>query len=315
MRLLELSSNCLFLWVCYWRLLLAATQQLFSQMMTMDSQPGSAPPTDTSENFNGGPQLTVATAIANLTQTKDAGDRYYAAWWLGRFRVQEPAAISALLVALENESDRNAEGGFPLRRNAARALGKLGDRRVVPALIACLESPDYYLREAAVQALESLAATDGLGPMTALLAGGLEAAVEIPGKPHLAQPYNAILEALGSLGNAQSVAVIEPFLAHTVPQVKNAAARALYQLTGDPNHAEVLVSSLSNPDLQLRRSILLDLGEIGYVPAAAAIARTPAENSIKLISLKGLLEAQVKAAEIHLSDCACEVMALMDSLL
>ncbi len=278
--------------------------------MIMDTQPNG-----TAEDLSGAPHLTVETAIANLTQTEDAGDRYYAAWWLGRFQVREPAAVSALLAALEDESDRNEEGGFPLRRNAARALGKLGDRRVVPALVDCLECSDYYLREAAVQALELLAATDSVGPITALLSGGLEAAVEVSGKPHLAQPYNAILEALGSLGNAQSVEVIEPFLAHSVAQVKNAAARALYQLTGKPDYAEVLVSALAHPDLQLRRSILLDLGEIGYLPAAGAIARTPAENSIKLISLKGLLENQIKTAETHLSDSACEVMALMDALL
>ncbi len=269
----------------------------------------------TAADLSGAPHLTVATAIANLTQTEDAGDRYYAAWWLGRFRVQDPAAVSALLAALEDESDRNAEGGFPLRRNAARALGKLGDMRAVPVLISCLECPDYYLREAAVQALESLAAGNSVGPITALLSGGLEAAVEVPGKPHLAQPYNAILEALGSLGDSQSVKVIEPFLEHTVPQVKNAAARALYQLTGNPDYAEVLVRSLTHPDLQLRRSILLDLGEIGYLPAAGAIARTPAENSIKLISLKGLLEQQIKTSGTHLSDSACEVMVLMDALL
>ena len=71
-------------------------------------------------------QLTVSTAIANLKQQEDLGARYYAAWWLGRFRVKEPEAIDALLMALEDENDRAPDGGYPLRRNAARALGKLG---------------------------------------------------------------------------------------------------------------------------------------------------------------------------------------------
>ncbi len=64
---------------------------------------------------SGAPQLTVSQAIANLKQTADPGDRYYAAWWLGRFRVKEPAAVSALLDALQDESDRAPDGGFPLR--------------------------------------------------------------------------------------------------------------------------------------------------------------------------------------------------------
>ncbi len=279
---------------------------------------------------NGAPQLTAAQAIANLTQTQDAGDRYYAAWWLGRFEVKEPEAIAALLVALSDQDNRSEDGGFPLRRNAARALGKLGDLSVVPDLITCLGCADYYVREAAAQSLASLRAQAGVEPLLTLLEGGLEAAVEVPGKPHLVQPYNAILEALGQLGEGSSEptrlrATIEPFLAHPVPQVKNAAARAMYQLTGNSQYVQVLIETLSCDDLQLRRSALLDLGEIGYLPAAEAIAHTLAENSIKLISLKGLLEKEIRISRHGVSDysvldhsvseTACQVMALMDSLL
>lgn len=273
----------------------------------------------------GAPQLTVAQAIANLIQTQDAGDRYYAAWWLGRFEVKDPEAISALLMALGDDRDRSEDGGFPLRRNAARALGKLGDLSVVPDLIACLNCADYYVREAAAQSLASLRAQAGLEPLLALLEGGLEAAVEVPGKPHLVQPYNAILEALGQLGEGSShpsrlTNAIEPFLAHTVPQVKNAAARAMYQLTGNDRYIQVLIETLGCDDLQLRRSALLDLGEIGYLPAAAAIAHTLAENSIKLIALKGLLEKEIRSLGQDVSDNgvsknACQVMTLMDALL
>jgi phycocyanobilin lyase alpha subunit len=49
--------------------------------------------------------LTVEQAIANLKH-EDLSLRYYAAWWLGRFRVSEPAAIEALIVALEDEDYR-----------------------------------------------------------------------------------------------------------------------------------------------------------------------------------------------------------------
>ncbi len=263
---------------------------------------------------SGAPQLTVSQAIANLKQTADPGDRYYAAWWLGRFRVKEPAAVSALLDALQDESDRAPDGGFPLRRNAARALGKLDDSTVVPALIECLDCADYYVREAAAQSLEALDAKESVDPLLRLIDGGVEAAVEVPGKPHLVQPYNAVLEALGSLGAQDLTDVIEPFLTHAVPQVKNAAARAMYQLTGKGEYAQVLIDTLNCDDLQLRRSALLDLGEVGYLPAGEAIAQTLAENSIKLIALKGLLEKQIRTAD-GLTDDACKVMAFMDSLL
>lgn len=263
----------------------------------------------------GAPQLTVEQAIANLKQTEDKGDRYYAAWWLGRFQVDDPEAVSALLVAIEDESDRDTDGGYPLRRNAARALGKLGNPSAIPALIDCLDCDDYYVREAAAQSLASLDAKVGIDSLVELLEGGVEAAVEVRGKPHLVQPYNAILEALGDLGDRKTISVIEPFLEHSVSQVKNAAARAMYQLTGKGQYTQPLLDTLSCDDLQLRRSALLDLGEIGYLPAASAIASTLAENSIKLISMKGLLEKQINRSGQLLSDETREVMALMDSLL
>jgi len=127
--------------------------------------------------------LTKEEAIANLQQTDDPSLRYYAAWWLGRFRVDEPVVIQALEAALEDTDSRSPDGGYPLRRNAARALGKLGNRSVVPALIRCLHSADYYVREAAAQALLELWDDRCAPDLLNLLAGGLEAAVQVPGKP------------------------------------------------------------------------------------------------------------------------------------
>ena len=267
------------------------------------------------ENEQGAPHLTVPRALANLKQTEDKGDRYYAAWWLGRFNVREPAAITALLEALTDEANRDTDGGFPLRRNAARALGKLGDPKVVPALIECLTCADYYVREAAAQSLESLGAKESIDALVGLLNGSVEAAVQVPGKPHLVQPYNAVIEALGSLGDRATLPIIEPFLSHDVPQVKNAAARAMYQLTDEGHYTQPIVDTLSCDDLQMRRSALLDLGEIGYFPAAEAIAHTLAENSIKLIALKGTLEKQIRHSDKLVSTETCKVMTLMDSLL
>ncbi|MGB3309254.1 MAG: HEAT repeat domain-containing protein [Nodosilinea sp.] len=280
--------------------------------MRQDSQP----PTK-AEGAEGAP-LTAEQAIANLRQTADTGLRYYAAWWLGRFRVAEPAAIESLVVALGDESDRAPDGGYPLRRNAARALGKLGDRTVVPALIQCLQCDDYYVRESAAQALESLGDPEAIPALRALLSGGVAAAVAVPGKPHLVQPYNAVIEALGSLGATDAVEDITPFLEHEVAQVQNAATRALYQLTGDAAYCDRLVERLQEPNLQLRRSAMMDLGAIGYLPAAEAIAATLAENSLKLIALQGVLESHLRQSGFpanKLSTEARQVLILMDDLL
>lgn len=262
--------------------------------------------------------LTKEEAIANLQQTADPSLRYYAAWWLGRFRVNEPTVITALEAALTDTSDRSPDGGYPLRRNAARALGKLGEIAVVPALIRCLDCEDYYVREAAAQALLELGDERCAPALLALLEGGLAAAVQVAGKPHLTQPYAAIIEALGMLGITQAVPHIQPFLNHDFATVQNAAARALYQLTGDAQYADRLITTLQGKSLQLRRSALMDLGAIGYLPAAEAIASALTENSLKLIAMKGLIDNHLTAPEDAppaLTERSIAVMHLMDGLL
>ncbi|MBA3923442.1 MAG: HEAT repeat domain-containing protein [Nostocaceae cyanobacterium] len=258
--------------------------------------------------------LTVEQAIANLHH-QDKGLRYYAAWWLGRFRVRIPEAVTVLIEALEDEADRTSDDGYPLRRNAARALGKLGDTRAVPGLIACLDCSDYYVREAAAQSLGMLGDTTSIPGLMKLLAGGCADAIPIPGLPHLAQPYDAAIEALGALDAREAVSLIQPFLEHPMELLQYAACRSMYQITQNPIYGDRLIQALKNEKLQLRRAALADLGAIGYIKAADAIALTLAENSLKLISLKGLLESEVKQTGDTLSADAIRVMDLMDNLL
>ncbi|MHC5595565.1 MAG: HEAT repeat domain-containing protein [Nostoc sp.] len=266
-------------------------------------------------DFANGESLTVEQAIANL-ESADLGLRFYAAWWLGRFRIAEAAAVTGLIKALEDEADRTPEGGYPLRRNAARALGKLGDRQAVSPLIACLHCSDFYVREAAAQSLEMLGDPVCIPTLVKLLQVGLQGEGLVSKQPDLSQPYDAILEALGTLRATEFTPLVKPFLEHPIELVQYAAARAMYQLTQEPVYGERLVKALAGEKLQLRRAVLADLGAIGYLPAADAIAQTLAENSLKLISLKGLLEHQVNhTATSTLSVGAIKVMNLMDSLL
>ncbi|MDZ8227446.1 HEAT repeat domain-containing protein [Nostoc sp. ChiVER01] len=267
----------------------------------------------TVDNADSG-SLTVEQALANL-ESADLGLRFYAAWWLGRFRINEPAAVTALIKALEDEADRTPEGGYPLRRNAARALGKLGDRQAVSPLIKCLDCSDFYVREAAVQSLEMLGDPVCIPALIKLLAVGLQGE-QLISRPDLSQPYDAILEALGTLRATEFAPLVKAFLEHPIELVQYSAARAMYQLTQEPLYGERLVQALVGEKLQLRRAVLADLGAIGYLPAADAIAQTLAENSLKLISLKGLLEHQVNhITPSTFSEGAIKVMNLMDSLL
>ncbi|MFN5854529.1 MAG: HEAT repeat domain-containing protein [Pseudanabaenaceae cyanobacterium] len=261
-----------------------------------------------------GEQLTVEQAITNL-HSEDTGLRFYAAWWLGRFRINTPEAVDGLIAALEDEDDRTEAGGYPLRRNASRALGKLGDRRAVPPLIECLHCSDYYVREAAAQSLEMLGDLSCVPTLLERLQ--IPEASSLPSGQPLTEPYDAILEALGTLGAKDAIPAVAKFVNHPVGRVQCSAWRAMYQLTGDTSYGDKLINALSHKDLQLRRTVLGDLGAIGYLAAAQPIAKTLAENSLKLISLKGLLEKQVHNhdGDSYLSAGAREVMAVMDDLL
>lgn len=267
-------------------------------------------------NANAPRELTPAIAIADLQQTEDTSKRYYAAWWIGNQGVTDVAARQALIEALTDDTDRSPDGGYPLRRNAAKALGKLGDLQAVKPLIACLACDDYYVRESAAQALEVLGDERAIAPLVGLLAGGVAAAIAVPGKPHLVQPYNSILEALGTLGATAAIAEIEPFCQHDTARITYSAHRAMYQLTGEDRYAEFLVRALTGTELQLRRSALIDIGAIGYYPAVHSVAQTLAENSLKLIALKGILERTiVDHADPPLSPETLTTLQLMDDLL
>ncbi|MEH2073481.1 MAG: HEAT repeat domain-containing protein [Nostoc sp.] len=280
----------------------------------MNSSPQKFEDLSATGDVDGG-SLTVEQAIANL-ESADLGLRFYAAWWLGRFRISEPGAVTGLIKALEDEADRTPEGGYPLRRNAARALGKLSDRQAVSPLITCLDCSDFYVREAAAQSLEMLGDPVCIPALIKLLVVGLQGEQLGSQQPDVSQPYEAILEALGTLRATEVIPLVKPFLEHPIELVQYAAARAMYQLTQEPAYGERLVKALAGERLQLRRAVLADLGAIGYLPAADAIAQTLAENSLKLISLKGLLEHQVnQTTPSTLSDGAIKVINLMDSLL
>jgi phycocyanobilin lyase alpha subunit len=258
---------------------------------------------------------TPETAIANL-RSPDLSQRYYAAWWLGKMRVRE--AIEPLLVALTDEEDRTELGGYPLRRNAARALGKLGDVTALPHLQQALNCEDFYVREACAQAIGEIAQASGhnLRPAQATI----PALLHFLNSPDN-QPYEAILETLGQLQAVSAQPVIEAFLDHSLPRIRMAAARALYSITHNPHYAELLVAQLHNPDVNLRRSALNDLGHIGYLPAVKAIAECAVENSFKLLALKNILghhlpaDGMICEVDTELCQTLQEIMLHMDDLL
>lgn len=183
-------------------------------------------------------------ALQRLRQTDDQSLQYYAAWWLGRMRSRHPDTVPLLRSALRQRQPRDPGAGVEhnaVARNAARALGKLGDGGAVPDLLAALEDDDDGLREAAARALGELGALEAVEPICARLASGLAGAgAPMTNSPKLQEPCEALIEALGAIGVADPavVGVIEPFSGHDRPLVRSAAARALLQLTTEVRWGE-----------------------------------------------------------------------------
>ncbi|MEI7952927.1 MAG: HEAT repeat domain-containing protein [Synechococcaceae cyanobacterium ELA182] len=272
---------------------------------------------DTGSTAAGEP-ITEDEALQRLRQSEDQSQQYYAAWWLGRNRSRHPEALPLLLAALRLRRPRDPGAGVEdnaVARNAARALGKLGDPSAIPELLACLDDDDDGLREAAARALGELGAAAAVPLLMQRLASGPQVAgAPRHDSPRLQEPCEALLEALGEIGVAEPevLAVITPFSDHERPLIRSAACRALLQLTGETRWADPLLQLLEHPQLQVRRAALMDLGAVGWRPALEPICRTLAENSLKLIALRGLVEQ----GEQHAASIKAEVvLSAMDSLL
>jgi HEAT repeat protein len=229
------------------------------------------------------PILDPASAIAAL-----AGDdnqiRYYAAWWLGKNQVQE--ACTALCEALQDELYRTEQGGYPLRRQAARALSQLRNPLALPALLEALSTSDIRLREAVVQALAAIGDKSVVPTLLQLLQSSHE------------QPYEVLIEALGAFRASEACLLIEPFLHHRSERVQCAAARYFYLITEEPQYIERIVQNLSHENMYLRWAAAFDLGAIGHLQAAQAIMEAKLANSLKLLNLKRILEAVMEDKEI-----------------
>jgi phycocyanobilin lyase alpha subunit len=264
-----------------------------------------------------GEPITEQEAIERLRQSDDPSQQYYGAWWLGRNRSRHPEAVPLLRLALRQRRPRDAGAGVEenaVARNAARALGKLAPaaEAAIPDLLEALADADAGLREAVARALGELRAPQAVPALCARLAGGpAVAGAALPGSPRLREPCEALLEALGEIGIAtpEVLALVEPFTDHERPLIRSAAARTMLQLSGERRWGEALLALLDHGQLQVRRAALMDLGAVGWRPAVAAISRTLAENSLKLIALRGLVENGSGEPGTE------ELLACMDALL
>ena len=254
--------------------------------------------------------LTAETQIRNL-RTGDGGERYYAAWWLGRMRIQ--AGVTALIEALTYDQDRTVQGGYPVRRNAARALGKLQDPQAIQPLLTIFDCGDNHLLGIVAQSLGEIAAQHRahIPEVSTRLLNWLQQQ-DPTTAPAIA--LEGVIETLGSLQVETAQPLIRLYLDHESIRVQCSAARALYLLTRNTDHIQSLLTVLDHQVLTLRRGAVMDLGATGYLPGADAIAAAAVEANIKLIALKAMMDRHL-SVDARPTPEVRSVLTLIDELL
>jgi HEAT repeat protein len=169
---------------------------------------------------------------------KDENVRKQAAYALGK--IGDAQAVEPLSAALEDNDAR-------VRRGAAEALRKIGDAQAVEPLIAALKDNDARVRKNAAEALGELGGAQAVEPLIAAL------------KDKDANVRWQVAYALGEIGGAQAVEPLIAALKDKVGSVRWRAAEALGE--------ESLIAALEDNDARVRRGAAEALGNLGGAQA------------------------------------------------
>jgi HEAT repeat protein len=196
---------------------------------------------------------------------------------------------SALIKLLDNEKTE-------VRKNAAKALGGLGDSSIVPVLVKLLEDRSVYVRMSAVEALGKLGDTSAASILVELIENSdssqqrnmvgilsrlgdtsvVPALVKLLKSKDSSVKSNAA-EILGRLGDTSAVPVLAvsaliKVLKDRNPYVRRSAAEALGKL-GDTSAASVLVKLLEDENPKVQRNAAEALGRLGDTSAASILVK------------------------------------------
>ena len=212
-------------------------------------------------------------AVCRLATHPEMSVRRRAVYILGETSDTE-LALPVLIQAL-------ADPRYPVRRNAAVALGKLGDRRAVTPLIPALQDASKRVRREVVRVLGELGDARAVEPLCAALVDGDETV------------RRAAAEALEELGDERAVNALRTALDDGDVDVRLAVAEALDRLKDrqdaqsitsahdeysaatrqapvtpvvrlvNEQTLESLISGLKKDDPQVRAAVAAQLGRLG----------------------------------------------------
>ena len=200
-----------------------------------------------------------------------------------------------LLNALALERDKFALKAILL------LLGKIGDPKAVPALIAHLRSSYYIVRQAALTALIRFGGTivSLLVPLLSFNAADIEILKkDAAGHTH-PEPQMRAIKALGGLEDHRAVSLLKKLVEDGLPDVQEAAAAALGQIgcaawgrccalkvlaeVGEADLVPRLIPSLDDDSDNVRYEAVKAIGRLGGPEALAPILRITAMDRTDFI--------------------------------
>lgn len=205
----------------------------------------------------------AATSLARLTAMLDdgspvdaavCGDRTWRHGWSQEATSPGEQAASALVAigtpAYEPLTRALGAPGWIARKNAAWALGALGNRNAVPLLTRTLHDAEAPVRGRGAWALGALDSSEAVAALVEAL------------KDADAGVREQVAWALGAIGDRRAVDGLMAALADTVGGVRKQAAWALGAI-GDKRAVTALTKALKDPDAGVRKQAAWALGAIG----------------------------------------------------
>jgi HEAT repeat protein len=149
-----------------------------------------------------------------------------------------------------------------IRRNAAQALGDLGDEEVVEVLLKATDDPSPQVRYVALEALGKM----GRGRATDALLKGLES--KDPGT------VSFVAQALGGMGDARAVGPLMAMVTNSKLGVFRLGAMQTLGRLKDARAVGPLAGLLSDSSVQTRRVAAEALGDVGSAEAVTPLVGT-----------------------------------------
>lgn len=263
--------------------------------------------------------------ILKVLRSKDYEIRRYAAKAVGELKIME--ACPLLLDLLVHE-----ESGEMMELAAARSLGKLAPKGIVPEITPLLRSDEECVRWGAATALGELEARSAVPELARLVRDPNEAirlaAITALGKldtvkaiPHLRHRLDegalevsermAILRTLAEMGHQGAVPGLMDLLKSDEWYIRSEALSSLALLSG-PGTQDILASSLEDEHYSVRYRAAFLLGEVARSDAAPILRgfmkdpknsgfREAAASSLCLLKDRAGAMTLIEAVENHLT--------------